>query len=352
MSDSGGQEKTEKPTPFKLKEAKNKGQVSKSTEINSLLFLAAMLFLSYVVSESLMSNYIQFSKTLLEYDPVSLSRPEGLVVLFESIVYSLLDIFWPIIGVIILIAVVGNLIQTGPVFSFFPLKPDAQRLNPVKGFKKIFSKRMIYESVKTFIKIGLFAAIGYICILEFLPSLFAYMDIPPDAYGVKVLGSSRELVAKLLLAVLLVALIDMMYSRWDFMNQMKMSHKDLKDETKRREGDPLIRAKRKELQREALERSKSLANVPDADVLITNPTHISIALKFDQSTMMAPEMIAKGSGEGALKMKEIARKHNVPIVENKPLARLIFKEIGLNRPISENMFPMVAKIYAWLAANK
>ena len=131
-----------------------------------------------------------------------------------------------------------------------------------------------------------------------------------------------------------------------------MSFKEIKDELKRREGDPLIRSKRKELQREALERSKALKSVPDADVLITNPTHIAVALKFEQASMTAPTTIAKGAGDIALNMREVAKKHRVPIVENKPLAREIFRSIQLNDAITEAMYPQVAKIYAWLAANR
>lgn len=351
MAESQGQEKTEKPTPFKLKEAKNRGQVSKSTEVNSLILLGAVLFLSYVISHSLMSNYIGFSRALMAYDAAALATPEGVFVLFGRIFDSMLGLFWPLVAVVVLAGILSNLVQTGPVFSFFPLKPDPQRLNPVSGFKRIFSKRMLYETVKTMIKLTLFAVVGYICIVGFLPVLMTYMDIAPEAYGVRLLSSGQELVVKLLLVVMLVALIDFMYTRWDFTNQMRMSHKEVKDEVKRRDGDPLVRAKRRELQKEALERSKSLSSVPDADVLITNPTHIAVALKFDRNTMVAPTTIAKGSGDMAQKMKQVARKSRVPIVENKPLARAIFRKVSLNKAVTEDMYPLVAKIYAWLAAR-
>lgn len=352
MADGQDQEKTEQPTPFKLKEAKNRGQVAKSMEFNSLILISLMLFLAFIFSHQFVTNYLLLSQSLMAYDFRSLVEVNGVLVLFERIVDAMIDIFWPIIAVIVLAGIGSNLVQTGPVFSFFPLKPDPQRLNPVKGFKRIFSKRMLYETIKTFIKLILFGAIGYFCIISFMPALLTYVDVSPDAYGMKLLMTSRELVAKMLLALLLVALIDFMYTRWDFMKQMRMSHKEVKDEVKRREGDPHIRAKRKELQREALERSKSLKNVPDADVLITNPSHISIALQFDQTTMKAPTTIAKGAGDIALKMRKVARKHSVPIVENKPLARKIFRNIRINEVITEDLFPQVAKLYAWLSANK
>ena len=346
-----GQERTEKPTPFKLKEARKKGQVSKSMEVNSLFMLAGVLFLAYMLSEKLIVEQLTLSKNILEFNAQAISEPEGILVLLDRIRSSMLDIYWPLIGVIILISVVGNLVQTGPIFSFFPLKPDAKRLNPIAGFKRIFSKRMLYESFKSFIKLAAFALVGYWVIASMLFTLMNLVDISPDVYPMALVDMSRELVAKLLLVVLLTALIDILYTRWDFMKQMRMSHKDIKDEVKRREGDPLIRAKRRELQKEALEKSKSLANVPDADVLITNPTHLAIALKFDREKMVAPEIIAKGSGEMAQKMKEVARKHRVPLVENKPLARSMYNKVKVNSVIPEETYPKVAKIYAWLSSK-
>jgi len=345
------QERTEKPTPFKLKEAKKRGQVAKSMEVNSLFMLAGMLFLAYMMTDKIVSGHLLLSKNLMSYDPGTMSSPQGIILLFEKVAVGVIDVYWPIVAVIVFISIVGNLVQTGPVFSFFPLKPDPKRLNPIAGFKRIFSKRMIYEFFKTVLKLFMFGAVAYIGISSMLLVLLNMVDVPPVAYPLKLVSISRGLVGKMLLVVLIAALIDLMYTRWDYMKQMRMSPKDIKDEVKRREGDPLIRSKRRELQKEALERSKSLKNVPDADVLITNPTHLAIALKFDRESMIAPKTIAKGSGEMAQKMKQVARKHGVVIVENKPLARSMFNKVKVDGSITEEMYPAVAKVYAWLSSR-
>ncbi|EGG95005.1 Flagellar biosynthesis protein FlhB [gamma proteobacterium IMCC1989] len=352
MSEEQSQERTEKPTPFKLKEARDRGQVSKSTELNSLFALSSVLFLSYLVGEQIVNSQLLLSKKLLTYDFHTIGSTSGALLLFEQIKDGLINIYWPLIFLIIFISIVSNLVQTGPILSFFPLKPDTQRLNPIKGFKKIFSKRMIYEFIKTTIKLILFATVAYITIDELLIVLLNLIDIQPESYPLKLVTFAQSLGIKMLLVVLLAALVDFAYTRWEFIQQMQMSHKDIKDEVKKREGDPLIRSKRRELQKEAVEKSKSLSNVPDADVLITNPTHLAIALKFNQQEMTSPHVTAKGSGELAQQMKILARKHKVAIVENKPLARSMYNRTRINSAISEEWYQPIAKIYAWLASNR
>ncbi|MFT6102057.1 MAG: flagellar biosynthesis protein FlhB [Granulosicoccus sp.] len=352
MSEEQSQERTEKPTPFKLKEAKNRGQVSKSMEVNSFFALAGMLFLSYLIGDDIVSGQLRLSAKLMSYDFHAIETSSGMLLLLEYIIDGLLSVYWPLIAVIVFVSIVSNLVQTGPIFSFFPLKPDPKRLDPVKGFKKIFSKKMIYEFFKTVTKIVLFAVVAYAAITSMLLVLLNLIDVPPESYPLKLVALAQGLAAKLLMVVLLAAIIDFAYTRWEFMGQMKMSHKDIKDEVKKREGDPLVRSKRRELQKETLEKSKSLSNVPDADVLITNPTHLAIALKFDRQSMISPQVIAKGSGELAQKMKEVARKNRIAIVENKKLARSMFNRVRINSVIAEEWYQPVARIYAWLASNR
>ena len=181
-----------------------------------------------------------------------------------------------------MVAVLSNMVQTGPIFTFFPLKPDPKRLNPVQGFKRVFSRRMLFEALKTFVKLGLITATAYFVIDDMFPHLLAMPQIDPKAYPAVLLDAITSLVFKLVLVLLIVALLDLMYTRWDFGKKMRMSRREVKDEHKRREGDPHVRAKIKELQREAAKRSKSLGRVPDADVLITNPTHFAVAQQNDR----------------------------------------------------------------------
>jgi flagellar biosynthesis protein FlhB len=174
----------------------------------------------------------------------------------------------------------------------------------------------------------------------------------PEAYPLMLLGYAESLAFKLTLAMLIVALLDLAYVRWDFAKRMRMSRREQKEEVKRREGDPHIRAKRRELQREAAKRSASLRRVPDADVLITNPTHLAIALRYERGRSLAPRCLAKGAGEVALRMKTMAQRHGVIVVEQRPLARALFDEVAIDGLIPESLYEPVARVYAEVAAAR
>lgn len=342
------QDRTEKATPFKLREARKRGQVAKSLEINSLLLLTVALAVSYFLGEKFITGTLNLSRRLLAGSGQWHLDQATVVTFFDLSYQAVLSIFWPFVAVVMITGILANMFQTGPVFSFFPLKPDMNRLNPVKGFKRLFSKKLLFESLKTLIKIFIFAVILYFAIAALLPKLMALIDTNHRAYPPILIDHARSLTYKFLLAILLVALLDLVYTRWDYAKQMRMSRRELKEEVKRREGDPQVRAKRRELQKEAVKRAGAVQKVPDADVLITNPTHLSVALKYDRATMQTPQIIAKGAGDLALKMRTVANKHRVPMVENKPLARVLFTKGEIGEGIPESQFPAVAKILAWL----
>lgn len=338
------QDRTEPATPTKLRDARRRGQVAKSLEINSLFILSVALCIFYLLGERMIAAQLEMSRSLFSQAHQVSMQPVDLVLWFEGMVERLIAIFWPLMATIALVAVVMNMAQTGPVFSFYPLKPDMQRLNPVTGFKRLFSAKLLFESIKTVIKIFLFAGVIYFAITALLPSLVSLMDMGPDSYAAFLLDNTNLMAFKLLGVLLFVALLDLLYTRWDFSKKMRMSRREIKEEVKRREGDPLIRAKIKELQREAAKRAGAVQKVPDADVLITNPTHYAVALSYQRGVMIAPKVIAKGAGELALKMRELARRHGVPVIEDKPLARQLFRKTELNHPIGEVLYPAVAKI--------
>jgi len=344
------QDRSEEATPFKLREARKRGQVSKSLEVNSLLMLSFGLLLMYTAGESMIKKELAVSSHLFGQAHAIDFESASPVILFEMIIREMLGIFWPVIAGVVVIGILANFAQTGPVFSFFPVKPDIQRLNPVSGFKRLFSIKMIYESFKTLIKLSLFATVIYFFILASIPGMLSLLDTDVSYYPVFLMKESGELSGKLILVLLIIAIIDFSYTRWEYAKKMRMSRRDIKDEVKRREGDPHVRSRRRELQREAVKRGRSIQRVPEADVLITNPTHLSIALLYKRGEMASPEVIAKGAGDLAMKMREVARKHRVPIVENKKLARSLFKEVEINRAIPENLFPVVAKILVWAFA--
>lgn len=348
MAEQQEQDRSEPASPFKLREARNKGQVAKSTETNSFFVLSAVLALLYFIGEELIAHQLEMSQSLFSCANLFALDTLSTMALFEATTHALLDAYWPFLAVIMVVAVLVNVAQTGPVFSFFPLKPDVQRLNPVQGFKRLFSMKLLFESVKTVIKLAVFSGVIYLVIVDLLPSMISLVDVNPRSYAGYLLDSIRGMLFELLLVILIVAAIDMLYTRWDYSKKMRMSRREVKDEVKRREGDPLVRAKLRELQREAIKRAGSLRRIPEADVLITNPTHLAVALRYDREVMKSPQVIAKGVGELAGKMRDVARRHGIPVIQNKPLARQLFKSCAIDSGIPENVYPLVARILVWV----
>lgn len=348
MAQDQDQDRTEQATPFKLKEARKRGQVAKSLEVNSLLLLAVVLLLSYVLAERVIHFQLELSSMLFSLSGTIVLEPGSALALFRHTIRVLAESLWPFFGAIMLTGVVSSMSQTGPIFSFFPLKPDMNRLNPVQGFKRLISKKLIFESIKTIIKMGVLGAVIYSVISSMLIKLIALLDINPGVYPTVIIEHGQSLVYNLVLTILLIALMDLMYSRWDFKQQMRMSRRDIKEEVKRRDGDPQIKSKQRQLQRESAKRAGSVQRIPEADVLITNPTHLSIALKYERGSSTAPQVIAKGAGELATKMRDIAGKYSIPIVENKPLARALFRHSNIDDFVPDTHFSAVAKILAWV----
>lgn len=342
------QNRNEPATPFKLREARKRGQVAKSTEVNSFAALCAAMGILYFLGDSLGQGQLELSSQLLGNAHRIVLEGSSAAALFEMVAHQLLGIYWPVLAIAVTVAIAANVFQTGPVFSFFPLKPDIQRMSPVQGFKRLFSKRLLFEAIKTLVKFTILGVAVYQSIVAFLPKILTLMDIPPQSYGHFLLTHGRQLMFQLLLLLMLVALFDLAYNRWDFGKRMRMSQREMKDEVKRREGDPQLRAKLRQLQKEAVRRASALQRVPEADVLITNPQHLALALHYDGETMVAPKIVAKGAGELALKMREVASRHHIPIVENRTLARKLFRHAGINETVPEDLYPVVARLMSWV----
>lgn len=345
-------DKSEPASPFKLKEAKKKGQVAKSLEVNSFFAIAGFMLVMYMSGTELIYSDLFVNKNIFEHAHTVNFEPSRLIDWAGGVMRSLFHVFAPLIGVLLLVAVVANLVQVGPVFSPHPLKPDLNRINPVSGFKRLFSIKLLFEAVKSIIKLSLFGGILYFAIKGSIPQLLGLMQMDPDYYPVQLIALVLGIILKIMFGLIIIALLDLIYTRWDFSNKMKMSRREMKEEVKRREGDPHLRAKVRELQREAAKQRESLNKVPDADVLITNPTHLSIALSYKRDEMSAPKVLSKGAGYMAMRMRVIARQHNIPVIEDKKLARMLYRERNVDEPVKEKHFPLVAKIFAKVYAIK
>lgn len=346
------QNRSEPATPFKLSEAKKRGQVAKSLDFNSLVVVYGLLAALVIWGESYWMELCRLCAQLfsaaaaLRVDQVSFPATAAMIV------SDALGLILPFAGVGFAFAAIANVVQTGPILSADPLRPKFERLNPVAGFKRVFNKRMIFEGMKSIVKLGFLGVIAYAFFASLWPGL-PFVATSDLGQQMQWLGTSAvALLFRLGLALLVVGLIDVAFVRWQFSKQMMMSQREMKDEVKRREGDPQIRAKIRELQRENLKQARSLKRVPEADVLITNPEHLAIALRYDRERMNAPVVIAKGAESWAAEMRAIAARHGIPRYERRPLARLLFRRAQLDQMIPGECFLDVARIYAEIADRR
>ena len=338
-------EQTEEATPFKLQDAREKGSVSKSMEVNSfLLMLAALLFLVAAGKAFVDATLALCARIFRSAGRLSFDLPQ-LLVTGSDWGISGVGILAPLVALLVIVGILATFVQTGPVFSFHPIKPDIERINPVTGFKRIFSIRLLYETLKTLLKLGLFGVVLYLTLQGMVKPLLGLYGRDHHSYIGFFNDLSASLIFRLLIVAAVIAAIDLLYSRWDFLKKMRMSRKELKDEYKRREGDPAIRQKRKALERELRKRSQTLANVPEADLVITNPTRFAVVLKYDRGTMIAPTLVGKGAGEMARLIREKAYQHRVPVIHSPQLARRIFKTCQMDAVIPQENYVAVARLF-------
>lgn len=345
------QNRTEPATPFKLEEARKQGQVAKSLDMNSMLMIWGLILLGMIWGASAWREMGQVARELfvsaadLNVSPDNNGWMAGLV-------RSYVSLLAPVLLVGAALAIVANLVQTGPIFSFKPLKPKGERINPVAGFKRVFNKKMLFEAAKSLLKLLFLGGVAVAFFFALWPQLLVPQSIDgaliEEWFGHHAVG----LMFRLGLALVLIGLLDLMYTRHKYKDDMKMSRRELKEEHKRREGDPQIRAKLRELQRENLKQAASVKRVPEADVLITNPEHLAIALRYERGSMAAPVLLARGADSWAAEMRTLARRHGIPIYERRPLARQLFRIGTLGQPIPADCYVEVARIYADLEAKR
>lgn len=341
------QNRSEAATPFKLDEARKKGSVAKSLDINSFFMLAGATAVLYFAGSGMAGRLMHVVRpAFANAHQASFAADEIASVTIGLLTESLL-VLVPLFLVLVILAILGNILQTGPVFSFFPLKPDLERINPVAGFKRLFSLRMFVEAAKSTLKFAVLGLVLGYAIAEVLPLLIRAQTSSPAAIAHILLPEVARLLLKLLAALAAITLLDAVYSRWDFAKRMRMSRRDIKDEYKRREGDPRIKSRLRELQRETLKRAKSLSKIREADVLITNPTHLAVAVQYDQAVLDAPVVLSKGAGMLAGRMRFLAAQHGVPVIQNKALARLLFTRVGIGQAVPPEQYDALARIMVW-----
>lgn len=340
-------EKTERATPKKRNESRKKGQVAKSMELPAALILF-FGFLSFYVFGSYMGDKLMAMLKLIFYDYLTWDMTQGnALVLFQELAIDVLLIVAPLFLIAIVVAVVSNYLQFGFLLTADPLKMKLSKLNPIQGFKRLFSMKSLVELLKSILKMSI---IGYVVIdtlWSHKESILQLSELPVTNSLDLTASITLLLGVKIGIILIILAIFDFMYQKYSFEKSIRMSKQDIKDEYKKSEGDPLIKSKIRERQRRmALQRM--MQEVPHADVVITNPTHFAVAIKYDASQMEAPTVIAKGADYVALKIKEAAKEHNIITMENKPLARALYAQVEIGESIPAELFQAVAEVLAYV----
>jgi flagellar biosynthesis protein FlhB len=351
MADESFQDKTEQATPKKKEDAKQKGQVAKSREISSVAVLAAGAIYMYFNAKSLTEKLgTNLKQTFISIPKIATGDISSTDFLSQTL-KTFLGLTLPIMIVLVVVSLIANFIQTGFVSSVEPLTPNLSKIDPIKGLGKIISKRSLAELLKSIFKI-LIVSWAVFSTLKNDFSLLMPLMYQDNFQIMSMLGTiSMKVVTRCCYVILVLAIFDFLYQKWEFEQELKMTKQEIKDEFKQTEGDPLIKSRIRSIQRE-MARRRMMREVPKADVIITNPTHYAVALSYKPGEKMsAPKIIAKGADNIAMKIKELAKKHGIPMVENRPLAQNLYK-LDLGQEVPPKFYQAIAEILAYVYGLK
>jgi flagellar biosynthetic protein FlhB len=345
-------DRSEAATPHKLAEARKRGQVAKSADVVAAAVLVAAVTWLHAQGWDAARGFFAHERSLLAVAGRIDPGPEPLAALVSHALLGAAATLVPFFATLVLAAIVANLVQTGAVFSSDPVKPDFERLDPMGGLKRIFSGRTLFELVRSCLKLALLGMVAYHGLAALLGQFLQLSALPASDYVRALVGDTASLGLQLAAALCFVALVDAVYTRQEFARKMRMSKRELRDEHKEREGDPRVRSRLRELQREMRKRTASLSRTRDSDVVITNPTHLAVALRYRHGEMAAPLVIAKGAGALAALMRSIAARHGIPVVQNRRLARELFHRVDVERHVPARLYAEVARIIIWVFAMR
>ena len=337
-------EKTEKATPKRRRDERRKGNVFVSKDVVTVVTLIGGLCMLKI---TLLSSYMTLKQFLLKYfgymETMADLQAERVIEMVLDAVQVAIDIVLPLMAFVMLLSIAATVYQTKPLFVTEPLKPKFSKLNPIKGLKNLFSLKKVFDVIKGIIKILILLYILFDFIRDEFMQLPRLLSMNLLAAGSYMFQSAFIMAMKICAAFVAVSVLDYYYQRWDHERQMKMSKQEIKEEYKQMEGDPKIKGKIKQMQRQRA-MARMMQQVPDADVVIKNPTHFAVALRYDPEKDEAPVLLAKGQDYVALRIIKVAEENNVTVIENRPLARGIFAATELNQQLPPEFYGAVAEI--------
>lgn len=343
----GGGEKTEDPSSKKLSKAREEGNVPKSTEIASVFVLLAGVIALNASAGYVYNNLLSVFHFNFNFQKIPLLTDLEVIRLLAFHTEKFIFICIPILLPIVLVALLSNVAQVGFSISWKSLEPKLSKLNPINGFKQKFSSRAVVEFVKSLLKITIISMVAYSSVKGKFAEISLLYDYSIGQILLFVLKVSFWIFIKVCLIMIVVAILDYAYQKWKFLEDQKMTKKEVKDEAKQAEGDPMVKSRIRQLQHEAA-RKRMMADVPDADVVVTNPTRLAVAIKYDGSRMEAPSVIAKGAGPVAKNIRRIARENDIPLVEDKQLARNLYGSVDIGGEVPMELYQAVAELLAYV----
>ena len=342
-----GQERTEEPTARRLQQAREKGQVARSRELNTLLMLLPCAVALWVTGEMEMDAVRRLFSGALTPPTSTMKATEEVGAFLGYSLLSGLEMIVPFLALTVVVALLGPASMGGLIFSVQSMTPGLDKLDPIKGLGRILSRKSLLELVKSLLKFFLVAGVAALVLLSFERQVMGLISLP---VGEGIAQAGRMIMLTLILlsaSLILVVAIDVPFQLWDHNRKLRMTKQEVKDEMKETDGNPEVKGKVRQKQREIADR-RMLADVPTADVVITNPTHFSVALKYDQSGTMAPQVIAKGADLMAMQIRHIARANDIVIYEEPPLARALYASTEVGDEIPGNLFLAVARVLAYV----
>ena len=348
MAEQQGQEKTEAPTEKKRRESREEGQVAFSKELSTAALLAGIVLTLVATSPFILDSFRELMTNIFRQmasaDELSVN---SIYTLSGEIITTMLPAFTPFLTVIVLVAIFAAVVQVGIQITFKAIVPKFSKLSPLTGIKRLFSSQSLADFLKSMAKLIIVGFVGYLTYMEKISELNGLSVSTPEAilkYNFTVVA---EVAGKIVLALVAIAIFDYFYQRWHHEQQMMMTKQEVKEETKQTEGDPQLKARIRQIQRE-MSNARMMQEVPKADALIVNPTHFSVAVLYDRDIMAAPEVTAKGVDHMALRMRTIARENNVPILERPELARDLYANVEIGEDIPERFYKAIAEILAFV----
>lgn len=351
MADEDQSQKTEDPTEKKLSKAKEKGQTGSSQEVKSWAILMGGTLLMAILAPWLMTGVTGVARPFV-------AQPEAIAVEFGTMVPMLIDVLLevliyiaPFFGVLVLVALISNIAQSGWIYAPTKIKPDFKKISLIAGVKRMFSLRTVIEFLKGIFKLSVLTVVAFAMAVPFFDDIAVMPDFNIMVLLDRLYTVSMAIFAASVIVMTVVAVIDFIYQKFEFTKSMRMSMQDIKDEHKDSEGDPHVKARIRKLRAERAQQ-RMMANVPEADVVVTNPTHFAVALSYKMDDMQAPRLVAKGVDSLAFRIREVAEEHDIPIVENPPLARALYAAVELDEEIPVEHYQAVAEVIGYVMKLK